>query len=93
MTKNQYHRNIQVFVMLLFSCFETPKKEIKTTYQTDGDWITGYNLNRYNNRPLYINNTNGLVLTGDRPLIRFVKGDRLFGNLVILFKRNGETIR
>ncbi|MDP3444411.1 MAG: hypothetical protein Q8T08_16255, partial [Ignavibacteria bacterium] len=61
--KNVFPYAVLVFVMLLFSCFETPKKEIKTTYQTDGDWITGYNLNRYNNRPLYINNTNGLVLT------------------------------
>jgi DUF1680 family protein len=58
-----------------------------TVYQTDGEWIKGENLNRYNNRPLYINNGNGFVLAGDKPLIRLVQGDRLIGNLVVSVKR------
>ncbi len=80
-------------ILLLASCSETEKEDSHTSYQTDGNWITGYNYNRYNNRPLYINNTNGFILTGDKPLIRLVKDDRLFGTLSISLPNDGDTIR
>ncbi|MEN8251392.1 MAG: DUF4450 domain-containing protein, partial [Bacteroidota bacterium] len=83
---------IGLMAIMLVSCSEYQVQEEKcpTTYQTDGEWITGHNLDRYNNRPLYINNTNAFVLTGDKPLIRLVKDDKLFGTLAISLKRDGE---
>ena len=53
-----------VFISLFVSCTETGKEETRTTYITDGNRITGLNLDRYNNRPLYINNTNAIYLNG-----------------------------
>ena len=68
-----------------------PKTLDSTVYQTDGVWIKGYNLDRYNNRPLYINNGKGFVLTGDKPLIRLVLDDKLLGDLIISLRRGNET--
>lgn len=93
--KYVFYYTVLSFIVLatLVSFITHPKEVSKTTYQADGEWITGHNLNRYNNRPLYINNTNGFILTGDKPLIRFAKGNELLGNLVISIKREQKTIR
>jgi hypothetical protein len=92
-------------IVVLFACFfmiqnsravpsqAMSKKEVPTIYKTSGKWIMGYNLNRYNNRPLYINNTNGFILTGDKPLIRLAKGDKLYGTLTLSISRDGKTTR
>ncbi|WP_347840581.1 DUF4450 domain-containing protein [uncultured Draconibacterium sp.] len=81
-----------VFFVSLISCNTCPKDQVLTTYQTDGEYIIGNSIDRYNNRPLYVNNTNGLILTGDRPLIRFVKYNQLLGNLVFLLKNEEDTL-
>ncbi len=86
---------ITIYCLLLFffgtlNVYAQQKKE-NTTYQTDGEWIIGYNLDRYNNRPIYINNGNGFILAGDKPLIRLVKKDSLLGNLIISLKRGNTT--
>lgn len=90
---NILFKQLGLFLLVIFCCCTTAQKEeCLTNYHTDGDWIIGTNLDRYNNRPLYINNTNGFILTGDKPLIRLVKQDMLFGNLVVSVKRNEQTI-
>jgi hypothetical protein len=37
-------------------------------YTAEKGAIVGRNTGRYNNRPLYINNTNAFILTGDQPI-------------------------
>ena len=43
------------------------------SYTVNDGAITGNNTGRYNNRPLYINNTNAFILTGDQPIARLAK--------------------
>ncbi len=57
-------------------------------YIKDGA-ITGENTGYYNNRPLYINNSNAFVLTGDQPIARLVKGEYLFGTFMLAIERKG----
>lgn len=44
-------------------------------YTVENGAIRGINTGRYNNRPLYINNTNAFILTGDQPIARLAKKD------------------
>ncbi len=60
------------------------------SYAVKNGAIVGHNMGRYNNRPLYINNTNAFVLTGDQPLIRLAKDQFLFGTFMIAIERNGK---
>lgn len=39
-------------------------------YTPEGDAFVRHNGDRFNNRPLYCNQTSAIVVTGDRPLIR-----------------------
>ena len=90
---------IYYFVQSLFllvtlsTCTQQTKNGFENVvYQTDGEWIKGYNLDRYNNRPLYINNGNGFILTGDKPLIRLLLNDKLLGNLIISIRKGEEIV-
>lgn len=60
------------------------------SYVVKNGAIVGENTGRYNNRPLYVNNTNAFILTGDQPLIRLVKDQFLFGTFMIAIERNGK---
>ena len=80
-----------IALCLQFSCSNIIEEK-PTVYQTDGEWVIGCNLDRYNNRPIYINNTNAFILTGDKPLIRFVKRDKVLGNLLFSVSRNGKSL-
>ena len=42
-------------------------------YKAINGAIVGQNTGRYNNRPLYINNTNAFILVGDQPIARLTK--------------------
>lgn len=52
-------------------------------YIVQDGWTVCHNSSHYNNRPLFINNTNAFVLTGDKPLIRFGKDNVLYGEVSI----------
>lgn len=58
-------------------------------YRVEDQQILSYNLQRYNNRPLYINNSNAFILTGDVPLIRFIQGEFIYGHFMLGLKRQG----
>ena len=85
-----------VISLLLFTIFTmcSPQGEqaynISTIYKTDGEWIEGHNLDRYNNRPIYINNGKGIILTGDKPLIRLALNNKILGNFVLSLKRGKD---
>ncbi|NJK95897.1 MAG: DUF4450 domain-containing protein [Bacteroidales bacterium] len=53
--------------------------------------IVGQNTGRYNNRPLYINNTNAFVLAGDQPVMRLAKDQYVFGTFMMALERNGKS--
>ena len=61
------------------------------SYSVENGSISGVNTGRYNNRPLYINNTNAFILTGDQPIARLVKDQFLYGTFMAGVKRNGRT--
>ncbi len=60
-------------------------------YTAENGAIVGKNRGRYNNRPLYINNTNAFVLTGDQPIARLAKDNNLFGTFMIAVERDGKA--
>lgn len=61
------------------------------SYTVENGSITGINTGRYNNRPLYINNTNAFVLAGDQPIARMAKDQFLYGTFMAGIQRNGKT--
>ena len=60
-------------------------------YKAEKGIIIGKNTGRYNNRPLYINNTNAFILTGDQPVARLVKDDYVYGIFMLAIQRNGKS--
>lgn len=54
--------------------------------------ITGTNTGRYNNRPLYINNTSAFILAGDQPIARLAMDKYLYGTFMLAVVRNGKAI-
>jgi hypothetical protein len=61
-----------------------------TKYMADNHSIVGYNLPLYNNRPLYCNNTDAFILTGDKPLIRFAQTPYIYGSFKAAILHNGK---
>ena len=72
------------------SCSNRKKTEIRSKYDVADGAIIGHNTGRYNNRPLYINNTNAFILTGDQPLARFAKDLHLYGAFMLGIERGGK---
>jgi hypothetical protein len=60
-------------------------------YTVENGAISGINTGRYNNRPLYINNTNAFILTGDQPIARLAKNQFMYGTFMAGVERNGKT--
>lgn len=80
-------------VLLLFGLLtHAPlKAQPFTRYRVEKGAIVGVNSGRYNNRPLYINNSNAFVLTGDQPIVRMAKGEHLFGTFQVALERKGRA--
>lgn len=88
MMLNALVKNIWV---VLFSGFFSPGILAQTPkYKVVNGAVSGENTGYYNNRPLYINNTNAFVLTGDQPIARLVKGEYLYGTLMLAIERKGR---
>lgn len=47
-----------------------------------------HNGARFNNRPLYCNQISGIVVTGDKPLIRCVEGNIQGGTFMLALEHN-----
>ena len=67
---------IQNILLLLFSI--SSLSHAQAIYQVENGWIIGVNIDKYNNRPLYLHNTNAFILCGDKPIARFAKDDYLY---------------
>ena len=72
------------------SCNNQEKATYVPRYSTVNDAIIGQNTGRYNNRPLYVNNTNAFILTGDQPIARLAKDQNLYGTFMMGIERNGK---
>ena len=83
--------SIYLTFILLVSVLQLQAQDKKTTYGVTQNAITSTNLNRYNNRPLYINNTDAFILTGDKPIARLVKKEHIYGTLILAIERNGKA--
>ena len=86
-------QKLRMFFQLLICFVITPTlfaQSIKN-YNVENGAIVGQNTGRYNNRPLYINNTNAFVLTGDQPIARLVKDQFLYGTFMLAIERGGKA--
>lgn len=81
---------LSAFIALI-SCSKQEKAAYMPKYNVADNAITGHNTGRYNNRPLYINNTNAFILTGDQPLARLAKDQYLYGTFMLGIERNGKA--
>jgi len=62
----------------------------KCKYEAINGAIVGHNIGNYNNRPLYINNTDAFILAGDKPIARLAKDHYLYGTFMLAVERNGK---
>jgi Domain of unknown function (DUF4450) len=77
---------------LFMLCFCLAARSQKLTkYSAENNAVTGFNGSLYNNRPLYCNNSDAFVLTGDKPLIRFAKTPYVYGAFMAGVLRNGKV--
>ena len=63
----------------------------KPLYTVEGDALVRHNGDRFNNRPLYCNQTSAIVIAGDRPLVRFGNGSVLHGTFMAAMARGGRA--
>jgi hypothetical protein len=89
---------LSTFVFLLVSCNvkrNNSNSDISLSYEVKNGAITGENTGRYNNRPLYINNTNAVVFAGDQPMARLVKDSLMYGTFMMAVVRgdNGKWLQ
>ena len=62
-----------------------------SNYHAVNGAIVGNNTGRYNNRPLYINNSNAFVLTGDQPIGRMAQDQYVYGTFMLAIVREGKA--
>lgn len=60
-------------------------------YTVEGDALVRHNGDRFNNRPLYCNQTSAIVIAGDRPLVRFGNSSVLHGTFMAAIVRGQQA--
>ena len=60
-------------------------------YSPEGQAFVRHNGDRFNNRPLYCNQTSAIVVAGDRPLIRFGNGSVQNGTFMVALVRGNRA--
>jgi hypothetical protein len=90
--KNRLSKFFLILIFLTgFKAIYSQKLSQSYPYYSDGISILGYNKNLYNNRPLYCDNSNTFILTGDKPLIRLVEGGFINGSFLLYYVRNDQA--
>ncbi|MCK9404419.1 MAG: DUF4450 domain-containing protein [Chitinophagaceae bacterium] len=86
------------FLLMFYSIFSNPILSTgqinglhKSKYDAIDGAVVGYNIGHYNNRPLYINNADAFILTGDQPIARLAKEQYLYGTFMLAIERNGKV--
>lgn len=62
----------------------------RPSYSARNGAIVGGEFDRFNNRPIYANNRDDLVIGGDRPMIRFGRNPFLYGTMTIGLMRDDQ---
>lgn len=83
---------ISLIIVTIISCKEKGQTEYLTKYRIAGDAITATNTGLYNNRPLYVNNSDAFILTGDKPVAKLAKENYLYGTFLLGIIRDGHGI-
>jgi len=82
-----------VFAQSIF--IKTSKKDAEVNpdpvYTLEGNAFVRHNGDRFNNRPLYCNQISGLVVTGDKPLMRFGEGSVQGGTFMLAIEHNHKA--
>ena len=60
-------------------------------YPDENGDIVGKNNGYYNNRPLYVNNSNAFILAGDQPVARLAKDQYMYGIFMLAIERNNKS--
>jgi ABC-type antimicrobial peptide transport system permease subunit len=86
-------RRIIISFLILIGIAVSPKifSQSTTSYTVENYSIVGKNTDRYNNMPLYINNTNAFILTGDQPIARLAKDQFMYGTFMAGIERIGKA--
>lgn len=81
-----------LLLIAFFSVNECISQTVIPKYNAVDGYIVGKNTGIYNNRPLYINNTNAFILAGDQPIARFAKDDCIFGTFMVAIIRDNKSV-
>ncbi|MBE0653567.1 MAG: DUF4450 domain-containing protein [Bacteroidales bacterium] len=79
----------KIYALFVFTIFSLNVGS--QAYTVKENTITGHNIDRYNNRPLYINNSNAFILAGDKPIARFAKDNFMYGTFMLAVVRDDEA--
>jgi hypothetical protein len=90
MTKLSRLLSLCIFLSSSLSAQSPDNVKYEPVYKAVNGSIVGHNTGRYNNRPLYINNTNAFILTGDQPIARLVQGEFIYGTFMLAVLHNGK---
>ncbi|MDP4273134.1 MAG: DUF4450 domain-containing protein [Bacteroidota bacterium] len=86
------NNGFKIFLFLIATSLSlTGFTQSSVNYVVENGAIVGRNTGRYNNRPLYINNSNAFILAGDQPIARLAKDQYLYGTLMLAIERNGKN--
>jgi hypothetical protein len=76
-----------LFLAFLLTATCTILPAAQQYYTVSDGWVTSHNLARYNNRPIYLHNTNAFILTGDKPIVRLARESNLYGTVYLSLVR------
>jgi hypothetical protein len=79
--------NLVIGIILPLSLFS----QTDFNYSVENGGVVGKSTGRYNNRPIYINNSDAFILTGDQPIARMAQGEFLYGTFMLGIERDGKA--
>ncbi|HBE43680.1 MAG TPA: hypothetical protein DDW27_21285 [Bacteroidales bacterium] len=85
-----YFQIISLIIFSVASCSKKAETGYSTKYNVIDNAIVGKNIGTYNNRPLYVNNSDAFILTGDQPVSRLAKEQNLYGTFMLGIIRDGK---
>lgn len=80
-----------IFLLLITLNIQIILSAQSAKYTVEKGAIVGKNAGSFNNRPLYVNNSDAFILTGDRPIARLAKDQFIYGAFMLAAERNGKS--
>jgi hypothetical protein len=91
MIKQSWFLSLCILLSISLQAQMPVKGNYNPIYNAVNGSIVGHNTGRYNNRPLYINNSNAFILTGDQPIARLVQGEYIYGTFMLAVMHDGKA--